>query len=229
MSQLVWLSDTHDLTWFPPVHTALKEPDGLLAAGGGLSTERLLAAYRRGIFPWYNAGQPVLWWSPDPRSVLFPEDFHLSHSLQKSQRNRGYNTRVDTAFADVMAACAEPRASGPGTWITGDMVAAYGELHALGFAHSIETWHGSDLVGGLYGVALGRVFFGESMFHRATDASKVALARLVEECGRRGIALIDCQVTTAHLESLGSRSLPRAEFTRLVELHTAAAPAWVKG
>ncbi|MGH8263788.1 MAG: leucyl/phenylalanyl-tRNA--protein transferase [Steroidobacteraceae bacterium] len=229
MSQLVWLSDTHDLTWFPPVETALKDPDGLLAAGGGLSTERLLAAYRRGIFPWYNAGQPVLWWSPDPRCVLYPEEFRLSHSLAKSLRNRGYSTRIDAAFADVIAACAEPRASGPGTWITADVAMAYGELHALGYAHSIETWHDSKLVGGLYGVVVGRVFFGESMFYRATDASKVALARLVEECRARSIELIDCQVSSAHLDSLGSRLLPRPQFTRLVELHTAAEPAWHRG
>jgi len=226
MAQLVWLSDTHDLTWFPPVTAALKDPDGLLAAGGGLSTERLLAAYRRGIFPWYNAGQPVLWWSPDPRSVLFPADFRLSRSLRKSQRNRGYATRIDTAFASVVDACAAPRASGPGTWITPEMAAAYRELHARGHAHSIETWHGEKLVGGLYGVGIGRVFFGESMFSRSTDASKVALARLVEECRTRGIVLIDCQVTSAHLESLGSKALPRAEFARLVEQHTRSPSVW---
>ncbi len=217
MSQLVWLSDKHDLTWFPPVTSALKDPDGLLAAGGGLSTERLLAAYRRGIFPWYNEGQPVLWWSPDPRSVLFPEEFRRSRSLRRSIRNRGYRTEINTAFADVVAACAEPRASGPGTWITAGMAAAYSELHAQGFAHSIETWRDRELVGGLYGVSLGRVFFGESMFSRATDASKVALARLVDECHARNIALIDCQVASAHVASLGGRPLPRAEFTRRVE------------
>jgi leucyl/phenylalanyl-tRNA--protein transferase len=226
MAQLVWLSDKHDLSWFPPVTAALKDPDGLLAAGGGLSTERLLAAYRHGIFPWYNAGQPVLWWSPDPRSVLFPAEFRLSRSLRKSQRNRGYETRIDTAFAAVVEACAAPRASGPGTWITPEMASAYRKLHELGHAHSIETWQDEQLVGGLYGVGLGRVFFGESMFSRATDASKVALARLVGECLARGIALIDCQVASAHLESLGSRALPRAEFVRLVEQHTGDATVW---
>lgn len=229
MSQLVWLSDKHDLTWFPPVDSALKDPDGLLAAGGGLSTERLLAAYRRGIFPWYSEGQPVLWWSPDPRNVLFPREFRRSRSLRKSIRNRGYRTEIDTAFVDVVAACAEPRASGPGTWITPGMAAAYGDLHARGFAHSIETWRDGELVGGLYGVALGRVFFGESMFSRATDASKVALARLVDESHVRDIALIDCQVESAHVTSLGSRPLPRAEFSRCIEELTAGATAWPPG
>lgn len=226
MSQLVWLSDSQDLTWFPPVDAALKDPDGLLAAGGGLSMERLLAAYRRGIFPWYNAGQPVLWWSPDPRSVLFPSEFRISRSLRKSQRNRGYQTRINTAFDAVIAACAEPRASGPGTWITSEMAAAYRKLHALGFAHSIETWRDADLVGGLYGIALGRLFFGESMFSRAADASKVALARLVGECRAQDIALIDCQVTSSHLERLGARALPREDFTKLVEIHACAPSAW---
>jgi leucyl/phenylalanyl-tRNA--protein transferase len=226
MAQLAWLSDTQDLEWFPPVAQALKDPDGLLAAGGGLSVKRLLAAYRRGIFPWYNEGQPVLWWSPDPRSVLFPGEFHCSRSLRRSLRSRGYTTRIDSAFAAVIEACAQPRASGPGTWITADMAAAYRQLHELGYAHSIETWRDECLVGGLYGVGLGRVFFGESMFSRATDASKVALARLVDECRARGIVLIDCQVTSAHLESLGSRSLPRSEFVRLLSQHAGGAGVW---
>jgi len=226
MTRLAWLSDTGDLGWFPPVSQALKDPDGLLAAGGGLSVERLLAAYRRGIFPWYNDGQPVLWWSPDPRNVLFPSEFHRSRSLRKSLRTRRYTTSIDTAFAAVVQACAEPRASGPGTWITADMAAAYGRLHALGYAHSIETWHDGRLVGGVYGVCLGRVFFGESMFSRATDASKVALARLVDECLVRGIVLIDCQVASAHLESLGSRPLRRSEFVRLLDEHVGGVCAW---
>ena len=226
MSQLIWLSDTHDLEWFPPVCEALKDPDGLLAAGGGLSTKRLLAAYKRGIFPWYNAGQPVLWWSPDPRSVLLPGDFRRSRSLAKSLRNRGYTTRLDSAFNEVLAACAAPRATGPGTWITPEMAAAYGELHALGHAHSVETWRNGELVGGLYGLCLGRVFFGESMFSRATDASKVALARLVDECLKRGIALIDCQVDSPHVASLGSRNLPRAQFLKLLSQHIDVASVW---
>ncbi|HZF15684.1 MAG TPA: leucyl/phenylalanyl-tRNA--protein transferase [Steroidobacteraceae bacterium] len=226
MSQLAWLSDTHDLTWFPPVSSALRDPDGLLAAGGGLSIERLLAAYRRGIFPWYNEGQPVLWWSPDPRSVLIPQELRCSRSLRKSLRNRGYRTSIDTAFVEVVAACAEPRASGPGTWITADMAAAYAELHTRGFAHSIETWREGVLAGGLYGVALGRVFFGESMFSRATDASKVALVRLAEECNARKIELIDCQVASAHIATLGSRLLPRAEFIRRIGELTAGEDSW---
>jgi leucyl/phenylalanyl-tRNA--protein transferase len=226
MAQLVWLGDTLDPTWFPPVSQALKDPDGLLAAGGGLSPERLLAAYRQGIFPWYNAGQPVLWWSPDPRSVLIPAEFRKSRSLVKSLRNRGYRTSIDASFAAVIDACAEPRASGPGTWITAEMAAAYRELHALGHAHSIETWRADQLVGGLYGVALGRVFFGESMFTRSRDASKAALARLVDECRARGIVLIDCQVSSAHLQSLGSRDLPRSEFVKLLGQHASGASVW---
>ena len=226
MAQLVWLGDTLDPTWFPPVSQALKDPDGLLAAGGSLSPERLLAAYRQGIFPWYNAGQPVLWWSPDPRSVLIPAEFRKSRSLAKSLRNRGYRTSIDASFAAVIDACAEPRASGPGTWITAEMAAAYRELHALGHAHSIETWRADQLVGGLYGVALGRVFFGESMFTRSRDASKAALARLVDECRARGIVLIDCQVSSAHLQSLGSRELPRSEFVKLLGQHASGASVW---
>jgi leucyl/phenylalanyl-tRNA--protein transferase len=226
MAQLVWLGDTLDPTWFPPVSQALKDPDGLLAAGGGLSPERLLAAYRQGIFPWYNAGQPVLWWSPDPRSVLIPAEFRKSRSLAKSLRNRGYRTSIDASFAAVIDACAEPRASGPGTWITPEMAAAYRQLHELGHAHSIETWRADQLVGGLYGVALGRVFFGESMFTRSRDASKAALARLVDECRARGIVLIDCQVSSAHLQSLGSRELPRTEFVKLLAQRAGGASVW---
>ena len=164
------------------------------------------------MFPWYSAEQPILWWAPDPRAVLLPSEFRMSRSLARSIRNRGYETRIDTAFDAVVEACAGPRDGGAGTWITVEMRDAYGALHLRGFAHSIETWHENRLVGGLYGVAIGRVFFGESMFTRERDASKVALARLTQECLRLGVALIDCQLPSPHLASLGSRNLVRSEF-----------------
>ena len=164
------------------------------------------------MFPWYSAEQPILWWAPDPRAVLLPSEFRMSRSLARSIRNRGYETRIDTAFDAVVEACAGPRGGGAGTWITVEMRDAYGALHLRGFAHSIETWHENRLVGGLYGVAIGRVFFGESMFTRERDASKVALARLTQECLRLGVALIDCQLPSPHLASLGSRNLVRSEF-----------------
>jgi len=197
---------------FPPLEQALDDPDGLLCAGGDLSTARLLEAYRRGIFPWYSEGQPILWWSPDPRAVLIPAEFRVSRSLGKTLRNRGVETTLDRAFAEVVAHCADPELRPEGTWISPEMQSAYLELHRLGHAHSVEAWLGGRLVGGLYGVALGRVFFGESMFSLERDASKVALARLVREAVARGVELIDCQVTSPHLESLGARSIPRAEF-----------------
>jgi leucyl/phenylalanyl-tRNA---protein transferase len=199
---------------FPPIERALRNPNGLLAAGADLSVERLLAAYRRGIFPWYSNGQPPLWWSPDPRMVLYCEELKLSRSLAKSIRNKGYEVRIDTAFAEVLRGCAEPRKHERGTWLSADMRVAYSRLHLEGYAHSFETWRAGELVGGLYGVALGRMFFGESMFSRATDASKVALARLVDELKARGFPLVDCQMYTPLLESLGAREIPRREFLR---------------
>lgn len=197
---------------FPPAAAALDEPDGLLCAGGDLSTARLLAAYQRGIFPWYSEGQPILWWSPDPRTVLIPAEFKVSRSFAKALRNRGFETTVDHAFEAVMAACADQRLRPEGTWISPDMQAAYRQLHELGHAHSIETWFDGRLVGGLYGVSLGRVVFGESMFSVERDASKVALKRLVDIAIARRVELIDCQVASMHLESLGARAIPRAEF-----------------
>jgi leucyl/phenylalanyl-tRNA--protein transferase len=199
---------------FPPVELALEDPPGLLCAGGDLSLERLLDAYRHGIFPWYSGDQPILWWSPDPRMVLYTEEFKVSRSLAKSRRNRGYELRVDSAFARVLDACAAPRAASPGTWLVDDMRAAYLRLHQAGYAHSFETWHEGELVGGLYGVAIGRMFYGESMFSRTTDASKVALAGLVEVLRARGCPLVDCQVHTELLESLGAREVPRRDFLR---------------
>lgn len=198
---------------FPPVEKALQEPNGLLCAGGDLSLPRLLAAYRRGIFPWYSGDQPILWWSPDPRMVLRVDAFKVSRSLAKSRRNRGYEICVDRCFARVLEACAASRGDG-GTWLVDDMRAAYLRLHEAGYAHSFETWRDGELVGGLYGVSLGRMFFGESMFSRATDASKVALAALVEAVRERGGPLIDCQVHTPLLASLGACEIPRRDFLR---------------
>lgn len=177
---------------------------------------RLLAAYTRGIFPWYEEGQPILWWSPDPRAVLWPDGLKVSRSLRRSLNSDRFELRVDTAFDRVVAACAEPRRYGGGTWITADVAQAYGHLHQLGWAHSFETWQDGVLVGGLYGVAIGRVYFGESMFTRVTDASKVALARTVEILRERQFALIDCQVASAHTTSLGAVTIPRAAFIRLL-------------
>jgi leucyl/phenylalanyl-tRNA---protein transferase len=218
---ITWLSPQDAPEWFPPLEQALDDPAGLLAAGGDLSTERLLAAYRKGIFPWYSPGQPVLWWSPDPRAVLFPEEFRCTRSLAKTLRNGGFESAIDRDFAAVIEACAAPRPQSIGTWITQEMTDAYVELHRRGYAHSIETWRGPELVGGLYGVRLGGVFFGESMFSRERDASKVALARLVEACREAGIVVIDCQMSSAHLESLGARRIPRARFQSLVREHAA--------
>ena len=204
---------------FPPIESALTETDGLLAAGADLSPARLLAAYRNGIFPWYSAGQPVLWWSPDPRMVLFPAEFRMPRSLAKRLRRLDYEIRVDTAFETVMHACAAPRTDGAGTWITPDMIAAYCELHRLGHAHSVETWIDGELAGGLYGIALGRVFYGESMFAWAADASKIALAHLMRRMERGQYGIIDCQMNTAHLARFGAREIPRRDFSRhLAEL-----------
>ena len=218
MRTLRWLSRSTAID-FPPPDEALTEPNGLLAAGGDLEPERLLTAYRRGIFPWYDEGQPILWWSPDPRAVLWPDRLHVSRSLRRSLRTGQFEFRVDSAFDAVVAACAAPRSYTDGTWITPEMATAYGRLHRLGWAHSFETWREGALVGGLYGVALGRVFFGESMFTRATDASKVALVHAVEFLRARQFALIDCQVASAHTLSLGATNIGRPEFLRLVAQH----------
>jgi leucyl/phenylalanyl-tRNA--protein transferase len=220
---ITWLAPEGDREWFPPLEQALDEPEGLLAAGGDLSPPRLLAAYRRGIFPWYSAGQPVLWWCPDPREVLWPAEFRCSRSLGKSMRNRGFEVTFDRDFAAVVTACAARREHSSGTWITPEMHAAYCELRARGHAHSVEVRLGGELVGGLYGVLLGRVFFGESMFSRERDASKVALAWLAQRADVAGLQLIDCQLPTPHLRSLGSRPMARREFSALVAEATAVA------
>lgn len=198
---------------FPPTAQALRHPNGLLAAGGTLSTERLLSAYRRGIFPWYEAPQPILWWSPDPRAVLFPDELHISRSLRRTLRANAFTLAVDEQFTQVMRNCAAPRGTGVGTWIGDEMVAAYEHLHTLDVAHSVEVVDATGvLVGGLYGVALGRVFFGESMFSRVNDASKVALVALVDILRRGAFHMIDCQVENDHLKSLGARSIDRLDF-----------------
>jgi leucyl/phenylalanyl-tRNA--protein transferase len=232
------MSERHpDATFFPPVESALRDPNGLLAMGGDLSQARLLDAYRHGIFPWFNPGEPILWWSPDPRMVLVPDEIRVTRSLAKRIRNAGFELRVDSAFAEVMRACAAPRPpagrvsggvplagaappdDGVGTWISPAMVAAYTRLFDAGYAHSVETWHNGALVGGLYGVAIGRMFYGESMFSRMPDASKVALVALARQLQQWGFGLIDCQMETAHLASLGARTMPRSVFTaRLAEL-----------
>ena len=194
----------------------MTDPNGLLAAGADLSPERLLVAYAHGIFPWFGDDDPLLWWSPDPRMVLMPAEVHVSRSLRRVIRSGRYRVTLDTAFREVMAGCAEPRDDDAGTWITAAMVEAYARLAELGFAHSIEVWSDGALVGGLYGVAIGRMFFGESMFSRRTDASKVALVTLVRQLERWGFEMIDCQMSTSHLASLGAREIPRDEFVAIL-------------
>ena len=205
-----WLPDE---AVFPPLDAALAEPNGLLAAGGDLQPRRLLAAYRRGIFPWYSAGEPILWWSPDPRMVLFPGELKISRSLAQTLRKSSYEVRLDTAFDAVVGACAgKAREGQSGTWITPEMQAAYRALHSLGYAHSVETWIDGTLAGGLYGIAIGRAFYGESMFADVRDASKIALAHLCAHLKQRGFGIIDCQMETAHLASLGARPISRRHF-----------------
>ncbi len=204
---------------FPPLESALADPAGLLCAGADLSPTTLLAAYARGIFPWYSEGQPILWWSTDPRMVLFPEEFKVSRSLAKVVHAGSFEIRFDTAFADVIRNCAAPREPGGGTWIVSEMQAAYTRLHELGHAHSVESWQDGVLCGGLYGVAIGKVFYGESMFTLRSNASKAALVALVEKLREDGFQMIDCQQQTRHLASFGARPIPRREFAkRLAEL-----------
>ena len=204
---------------FPPLELALIEPNGLLCAGGDLSAPRLLLAYRQGIFPWYSAGEPILWWSPDPRMVLVPSEFKISRSLQRTLRAGTYQIRLDSNFPAVMRFCAQtPRNGQIGTWITAEIQEAHGKLHKLGFAHSVETWMNGKLVGGLYGLAIGKMFYGESMFSHATDASKLALAHLTRFLTEQGFGLIDCQMNTPHLASLGAHEIPRSEFIKRLQV-----------
>lgn len=204
---------------FPPLERALRDPNGLLAVGGDLSPERLIQAYRHGCFPWYQAGQPILWWSPDPRTVLFPHELHVSRSLRKVLRQERFQVSFDQDFSAVIQACAGPRDYADGTWITPEMRKAYQELHRRGIAHSVEVWQSGTLVGGLYGLAIGQLFFGESMFSHTDNASKVGFATLVRRLEQWGFVLIDCQMPTEHLQSLGARSIPRTEFSDFLKRH----------
>lgn len=207
-----WLTPSNN--YFPPLEKALDDPNGLLAAGGDLSPQYLLTAYRCGIFPWFNQGEPILWWSPDPRMVLFPNELKIARSLHKVLKKHHYEIRADSAFTSVIQACAVQRKEQPGTWIHPEMISAYTALHELGVAHSVETWLGGELVGGLYGVALGKIFFGESMFSRVTDASKIAFVHLVKQLEHWNFGMIDCQMKTKHLASLGAREIPRSDFSQ---------------
>ncbi len=201
---------------FPPLDTALEEPNGLLAAGAALSPQWLLAAYRSGIFPWYEEGQSVLWWSPDPRLVLFPDRLRISKSLRKFIRKHPYTIYINRDFSSVVEQCGAERSGASGTWITADMQAAYCQLNQLGHAHSVEVWRDDDLVGGLYGIAMGKVFFGESMFSKEANTSKLALVALISQLTIWDFQLIDCQVTSDHLLSLGAEEIPRSQFTEIL-------------
>jgi leucyl/phenylalanyl-tRNA---protein transferase len=221
MTELKWLSASEGPDSLPDPAEALSEPNGLLAAGGSLEPEWLLESYRRGIFPWFEAGQPILWWSPNPRTVLAPCDFKVSRSLRKRVRRGEFEVTADRDFGGVISACAEPRRYTDSTWITPSMLGAYRRLHELGWAHSFEAWSDGTLAGGLYGIAIGKVFFGESMFARRTDASKVALWHALRFLAAQGFELVDCQLPSAHLTRLGARSIPRptflAELARLTD------------
>jgi len=215
--------DPHHLE-FPPTHQALTEPNGLLAIGGDLSAERLINAYRQGIFPWFSGDDPILWWSPNPRAVLFPDELHISKSLKKRLRRNEFSVSFNQTFDAVVDACSKVDDRQEATWISADIKAAYGQLHAMGYAHSVEVWQSKtagdgELIGGLYGLAMGKVFFGESMFSRSTDASKIALVYLVKRLIELDYQLIDCQVTNPHLLSLGAREIPRDEFEALLEIY----------
>lgn len=221
MVAIPWLPD--DAIWFPPLEQALEEPDGLLAAGGDLSPARLLQAYRLGIFPWFSEGEPILWWSPEPRCVIYPDQLHISRSLKRHLNKCDYQVRYDTAFSQVMEACAAPRDDGAGTWITEEMLAAYQRLHQLGHAHSVEIWRNGRLIGGLYGIAIGRIFFGESMFSRETNGSKLAITHLCQRLHQQGYFLLDCQVYSDHLASLGAQCISRVAFQALLQQGAATA------
>ncbi len=215
---------------FPAIETALTNPDGLLAIGGCLSSQRIINAYQQGIFPWYSSGEPILWWSPNPRLVLFPKNLKISRSLKKTIRKGNFQVTYDQAFSQVMQHCAAPRKKEYGTWITEEIYQAYTQLHQQGFAHSCEVWFDNELVGGLYGISIGQVFFGESMFHKKTDASKIAFHSLVNQLSEWGYQLIDCQVHTNHLSSLGAEEIDRKKFLSLLQHHCSLHPsktAWI--
>ena len=210
--RLKWLASEDPTDSFPPLDSATVEPDGLLAAGGDLSSDRLLFAYARGIFPWFEAGQPILWWSPDPRCVLDPNKFHVSRSLHRAMQRGDFEISFNQEFKSVIEACAGDREGLPGTWITDEMIEAYSKLHDEGWAHSIEVWRGNELAGGMYGLAIGKAFFGESMFSRRNDASKVAMAATCHLLVEQHFALLDCQVESPHLQSLGAVLVERRDF-----------------
>ena len=214
--RITWISSEDPPEAFPDVASAFDTPDGLLAAGGDLSEERLLYAYRHGIFPWFDEGQPILWWSPDPRCIIRPDEFHISRRLRRYLRQSGFEISFNMAFSEVIAKCAEDRDGQQGTWITTGMTDAYSILHRNGWAHSVEVWSDGDLCGGLYGLAIGKAFFGESMFSRHSNASKAAMTALCQLLRETGFAVLDCQVESPHLLSLGARLLPRAEFAALL-------------
>lgn len=216
-NRVIWLTENDAANSFPDVDNALSEPDGLLAAGGDLSAERLLSAYARGIFPWYEEGQPILWWSPDPRCVLWPAELHISRRLRQQLRNSSAELTFNRAFGDVVRLCASKRRSQQGTWITADMMRAYEGLHDDGWAHSIEIRDDGELIGGLYGICIGKVFFGESMFSRKANASKMAMLGLTSHMQSSGLELIDCQVVSRHLVALGAKLMPRADFSAFLE------------
>ncbi len=216
-NRVIWLSPDDPPTSFPPVSAALTEPDGLLAAGGDLSAARLLYAYRKGIFPWYDDGQPLLWWSPDPRCVFLPGDYRVSRRLRRELKSSRAEIRVNTRFSDVVQRCAGPRKSEQGTWITPEIMSAFDGLHEHRWAHSVEVWESGKLIGGLYGLAIGRVFFGESMFSQKTNASKIALLYLANCLAAGDIELLDCQVVSGHLTTLGARTMPRDDFAKMLE------------
>lgn len=217
MGKLYCIDSNEPTNVFPHPSLALTEPNGLLAAGGDLSPQRLIAAYKQGIFPWYNQGQPILWWSPDPRLVLFPEQLHISRSLRKRLRQGTYQITLDQNFPEVIQACANPRYDNEGTWITTEMKTAYIRLHRMGIAHSVEAWEGGKLIGGLYGLSIGRIFFGESMFSQRPDASKVAFVYLCRQLQRWGFPLVDCQIQSEHLQRLGAQTIPRIKFLHWLE------------
>jgi len=223
MSELRWLSATDGPESLPDPTEAMTEPNGLLAAGGSLDPDWLLASYRRGIFPWFETGQPILWWSPDPRTVLRPDELKVSRSLKKRLRGGGFRLTADHDFAGVISACAQPRRYTDETWITPPMLEAYSRLHELGWAHSFEAWADGKLAGGLYGIAIGKVFFGESMFARQSDASKVALWHALRFLSLQKFQMIDCQLPSAHLSHLGATSMPRSEFLSQLERLTQGA------
>ena len=225
-----WIDPYDESGGFPDINLAMKEPNGLLAVGGNLAPKRLIDAYKKGIFPWYTEGQPILWWSPDPRSVLFPDKLNISRSTIKKIRQDKYHITVDRAFKQVITQCSAPRTDGNGTWLTSQMIDAYSNLHELGYAHSAECWLDGELVGGLYGVSIGRVFFGESMYSRNSDASKIAFIYLATQLKEWGYAMIDCQVHSNYLQSLGASVIPRQEYINLINhwtKHPALNKQWV--